>query len=91
MTTLYLRDDLITVVGEIPQYPAPTLYPSASLYPGDQPALSDAVFYGPGGVPYSIKDKLTAGGGSSFTETIPAFTAQALEMIDETGQPILHT
>lgn len=91
MTTLYLRDDLITRTAESPQFPAPDLYPSASLYPGDQRDLSDAVFYGPGGDPYSIADKLVAGGGASFTETIPAFIAQALEMVDETGAAILHT
>ena len=91
MTTLYLRDDLITRTAESPQFPAPDLYPSASLYPGDQRDLSDAVFYGPGGVAYNIADKLAASDGLSFTEPIPAFAAQALEMVDETGVPILHT
>jgi hypothetical protein len=91
VTTLYLRDDLIAATAESPQFPSPSLYPSATLYPGDQRELAAAVIQMNDDLRYDVVAALEENGGAYLEEVIPGYVTRLLALVDETGAAILHT
>ena len=91
MTRLYLRDDLIAATAESPQLPSTSLYPAMDLYPGDQRDLAAAVIQMNDDLRYDVVAALGANAGVFLDEDVPGFVTRLLALVDETGEPILHT